>query len=40
MAQKTRQSSFDPRADMGTDYVLIATATAAALVALVYLILI
>jgi hypothetical protein len=39
MAQKTR-SSLDPRSDIGTDYALIATAAAAALLALVYLILI
>jgi len=40
MAQKTNQSSFDPRADIGTDYALIATGVGAALIALIYLILI
>jgi hypothetical protein len=39
MAQKTCQS-FDPNADTGTDYALIAASVGAALIALVYLILI
>jgi hypothetical protein len=40
MAPKTCQPSFDPNADIGTDYALIAASVGAALVALVYLILI
>jgi len=40
MAQKTYQSSFDPQADLGTDYALIAAGVGAALVALIYLVLI
>jgi hypothetical protein len=40
MARKTYPSSFDPQADLGTDYALIATGLGAALVALIYLILI
>jgi hypothetical protein len=40
MAQKTCPTSFDPQADLGTDYALIATGIGAALVALIYLILI
>jgi hypothetical protein len=40
MARKTHRSSFGSRSDIGTDYALIATATAAALLALIYLILI
>ena len=40
MAQKTYQSSFDPIDDIGTDYALIATGIGAALIALIYLILI
>jgi len=40
MAQKIHRSSLDSGADIGTDYVLIATAAAAAIVALIYLILI
>jgi hypothetical protein len=40
MAQKTYQPSFDPHADIGTDYALIATGVGAALFALIYLILI
>jgi hypothetical protein len=39
MAQKTYQSSFDPQNDLGTDYALIATGIGAALVALIYLLL-
>ncbi len=40
MAKKTPLPSFDPRSDIGTDYVLIATGIGAALVALIYLILV
>jgi hypothetical protein len=40
MAQKTRQPSFDPKADLGTDYALIAIGIGAALFALIYLLLI
>jgi hypothetical protein len=40
MAQKTYPSSFDPQADIGTDYVLIASGVGAALIALIYLLLI
>jgi hypothetical protein len=40
MAKKTHQSSFDPKHAIATDYALIATSVAAAVVALVYLILI
>jgi hypothetical protein len=40
MAQKTRQPSFDPKAEIGTDYALIAVGIGAALIALVYLLLI
>jgi hypothetical protein len=40
MTEKTRQPSFDPRSDIGTDYLLIATGIGAALVALIYLILV
>jgi hypothetical protein len=40
MAQKTYPSSFDPMGDIGTDYALIATGIGAALIALIYLILI
>jgi hypothetical protein len=39
MAEKTHQS-FDPRSDIGTDYALIATGVGAALIALIYLLLI
>jgi hypothetical protein len=39
MAQKTYQSSFDPQDGLGTDYALIATGIGAALIALIYLIL-
>ena len=35
-----RQPSFDPHRDIQTDYVLIATGVAAALVALIYLLLV
>jgi hypothetical protein len=40
MAQKPYKSSFDPQAELGTDYALIATGVAAALLALIYLLLI
>ncbi len=40
MARKTSQPSFDPYRDIATDYVLIATGVGAALIALIYLILI
>jgi hypothetical protein len=40
MARKSYPSSFDPQADLGTDYALIAAGVGAALVALIYLILI
>jgi hypothetical protein len=40
MAQRTCQSSFDPKADLGTDYALIAVSAGAALIALIYLILV
>jgi hypothetical protein len=38
MAQNT--SAFDPKADLGTDYALIASGIGAALIALIYLILV
>lgn len=40
MAQKTYPSSFDSQPGLGTDYALIAAGVAAALIALIYLILI
>ena len=40
MARKTYPSSSDPQANLGTDYALIAAGVGAALVALIYLILI
>jgi hypothetical protein len=40
MAQRTRPPSFDPKADLRTDLALIATAVGAALLALLYLILV
>jgi hypothetical protein len=40
MAHKNYPSSFDPQADNGTDYSLIATGVGAALAALIYLLLI
>jgi hypothetical protein len=40
MAQKTYPASFDPQRDIGTDYALIGIGVSAALIALVYLILI
>jgi hypothetical protein len=39
MAKKTYPSPLDPKADIATDYALIAIGVAAALVALIYLIL-
>ena len=39
MARKTCQSSVDPQTDLRTDYALIATGVAAALIALIYLML-
>ena len=38
--QKTCPASFDPKVDIGTDFALIVTGVGAALIALVYLILI
>ena len=40
MAKKTCQTSFDLPGDFRTDYVLMATGAAAALIALIYLFLI
>jgi hypothetical protein len=40
MVKKTYQPSFDPKAEFGTDYALIAAGVGAALIALIYLILI
>jgi hypothetical protein len=40
MIQKTYLSSFDPQPGLGTDYALMAAGVAAALIALIYLILI
>ena len=40
MDQKTYPASFDPKADLTTDYALIATGVAAAVVALIFLILV
>jgi hypothetical protein len=40
MTRKTCQRSFDPNADIGTDYALIAAGVGAALIALIYLVLI
>ena len=40
MTRKTYRPSFDPQAGIGTDYALIATGVGAALIALIYLILI
>jgi len=39
MAQKT-YSSFEPKPDLTTDYALIATGVAAALIALIFLVLV
>jgi hypothetical protein len=40
MTGKPHQTPIDPNADFGTDYALIVTGVAAALIALIYLILI
>jgi hypothetical protein len=40
MAQKTYQPSFETMGDIGTDYALIAVSVTAALIALIYLLLI
>ena len=40
MTQRTCQASFDPKAELGTDYALIAASVGAALIALIYLVLI
>jgi hypothetical protein len=40
MTQKSPHPSFDPSRDIRTDYVLIATGIGAALIALIYLLLI
>jgi hypothetical protein len=40
MAAKPQHTPFDARADIGTDYALIAVGIGAALIALIYLILI
>ena len=40
MARKSYPSSFDPQGGLATDYALIATGIGAALIALIYLILI
>jgi hypothetical protein len=40
MAEKTQHTPFEPRDDLRTDYALIATGVGAALIALIYLILI
>jgi hypothetical protein len=40
MAQKTYDPVLEPQRDIGTDYVLIAAGVGAALIALVYLLLI
>jgi hypothetical protein len=40
MTQKLNPSQLDPSANLGTDYALIATGIGAAVVALIYLILI
>jgi hypothetical protein len=40
MSQKTHRPLYDPKADIPTDYALIATAIGAALFALIYLILV
>jgi hypothetical protein len=39
MARKTYEPMYDPQRDLGTDYALIVTGVAAALIALIYLIL-
>jgi len=40
MAQKTYPVSLEPKSDLTTDYALIATGVAAAVVALIFLILV
>jgi hypothetical protein len=40
MVKKTCQPSLDPKAEIGTDYALITLGVGAALIALIYLILI
>lgn len=40
MPEKAHRSSFDPHRDIGTDYALIACGIAAAVLALIYLLLI
>jgi hypothetical protein len=40
MADKTPHPSFDPRNDLTIDYALIATGVGAALIALIYLLMI
>jgi hypothetical protein len=40
MTGKPHQTPFDPKVDLGTDYALMATGIGAALIALIYLILI
>jgi hypothetical protein len=40
MAQKTHPPSFGSRGDIGTDYALIAIGVGAAVIALIYLVLI
>ncbi|HXQ07188.1 MAG TPA: hypothetical protein VN831_20860 [Bradyrhizobium sp.] len=40
MDEKTYPSPFDPQRDIGTDYALIAVGVGAALIALLYLILV
>jgi hypothetical protein len=40
MTQRTYPSSFDAKADLSTDYALIAASVGAALIALIYLVLI
>jgi hypothetical protein len=40
MAQKSYPAPFDPKTDLTTDYALIATGVGAALIALIFLILV
>jgi hypothetical protein len=40
MTQRTSRSSFDPKVDLAADYALIAGGVGAALIALLYLVLI
>ena len=40
MAQKAQQTPLEPRGDLRTDYALIATGVGAALIALIYLLMI